>query len=81
MHLFNGLSGATPFASVFTPLVVENNSHTYINLISPEVAETGILFGKPSGAASGGILYNNAGNINGFQFRTNGNLTRMQNLQ
>jgi hypothetical protein len=78
IHIFNGASGAVPFPAVFTPLVVENNSHTYINLICPEVAETGILFGKPSSAASGGILYNNTGTINGLQFRTNGNITRMQ---
>ena len=78
LHIFNAPSGATPFFAGFTPLVVENNSHTYINMICPEVAETGILFGKPSNAASGGILYNNSSAPNGLQFRTNGNVTRMQ---
>jgi hypothetical protein len=78
LHIFNGVSGVSPFAPVFTPLVVENNSHTYINLISPEDAETAILFGKPSNAASGVIMYNNASNQNGFQFRANGNITRME---
>ncbi|MEO6252235.1 MAG: tail fiber domain-containing protein [Ferruginibacter sp.] len=78
LHIVLGASGATPFSSIFTPLVVEGNSHTYINLISPEANETGILFGKPSHAASGGILYNNVGASNGFQFRVAGNITKLE---
>jgi hypothetical protein len=77
VHIVNGVSGATAFSPAFTPLVVENNGHTYINLISPEANETAILFGKPSSAAHGVIMYNNASTLNGFQFRTNLNVTRM----
>ncbi len=73
LHVVVGASGATPFSPGFTPMVVEGNSHTYINLLSPEANETAILFGKPSSAASGGIMYNNASNLNGFQFRVGGN--------
>jgi hypothetical protein len=78
LHIVNGASGGTPFAPVFTPLVVEGNTHTYINLLSPDANETAILFGKASDAVSGVIMYNNVDNLNGFQFRTNGNVTRMQ---
>jgi len=74
LHIFAGASGNT---TPFSPLVVESNSNTYINLLSPENNETSILFGKSSSAASGGIVYNSANTLNGLQFRTNGNLTRM----
>jgi len=75
LHVFGGASGATPFA--FSPLVVESNGHTYINLLSPSANETAILFGQPGSAANGVIMYNNIGTPNGFQFRSNGNITRM----
>ena len=74
LHVFNGASGNT---TPFSPFVVESNTNTYINLLSPEANETSILFGKPSNAASGGIMYNAVNTPNGLQFRTNGNLTRM----
>ena len=74
LHVFGGASGnITPYS----PLVVESNSHTYINLLSPNNFETSILFGKAIDAASGGIMYNSLNTPNGLQFRTNGNLTRM----
>ena len=74
LHISNGASGnITPFS----PLVVEGNNNTYINLLSPNANETGVLFGKADNAASGAIVYNNLNSLNGFQFRTNGNLTRM----
>ena len=74
LHISNGASGnITPFS----PLVVEGNNNTYINLLSPNINETAVLFGKADNAASGGIIYNNVNTLNGFQFRTNGNITRM----
>jgi len=74
LHVFTGASGNnTPFS----PLVVESNTNTYINLLSPEANETSILFGKPSNAASGGVMYNAVNTPNGFQFRTNGNNTKV----
>ena len=78
LHISNGASGTAPFTNQFTPLVVENADHTYINIISPATSETGILFGKPDNAASGGIIYNHSDNLNGLQFRTAGNITRME---
>ena len=74
LHVYGGASGNT---TPFSPLVVESNTNTYINLLSPDANETSILFGKASDAASGGITYNSANTSNGLQFRTNGNLTRM----
>ncbi|MEO6405797.1 MAG: hypothetical protein ABIY51_14985, partial [Ferruginibacter sp.] len=74
-HVFNGASGATPFFS--TALAVESNTNTYLNLLSPAVNETAILFGVPASSANGVIMYNTPGTPNGFQFRNNGNLTRM----
>jgi hypothetical protein len=72
LHVFGGASGNT---SPFSQMAVEGSGNTYINLLSPNANETGILFGKASDAASGGIIYNNTPNA--FQFRTNGNITRL----
>ena len=47
VHITMNSSGATPF-TVFTPLVVENNDHTYINLLSPEISESGIYLENPA---------------------------------
>ncbi len=77
LHVSVAASGGTPFAPIFTPLVVEGNGHTYINLLSPNANETAVLFGKASDAASGSVMYNNTSTLNGFQFRANGNVTRM----
>src|SRR5688500_18964169 len=41
LHVYNGASGAFPFA--FSPLVVESNTHTYINILSPSANEGAIL--------------------------------------
>ena len=74
LHISTGASGnITPFS----PLVVEGNNNTYINLLTPNNKETGLLFGKADNAASGGIVYNNVSTPNGFQFRTAGNITQM----
>ena len=74
LHVFNGASGNL---SPYSPLVVEGNLNTYINVLSPDGSENGILFGKASDAASGGVVYNNVNTPNGLQLRTNGNLVRM----
>ncbi len=75
LHVAQGKSGASPH--LFTRLAVESAEHTYINLLSPTTLETAVLFGHPNHAASGGIVYNNTNTLNGFQFRTGGNITRM----
>ncbi len=70
-----GSSGAAAFSNA--PLVIENSTDNYINLLAPDANETGILFGKPQSNVSGGLIYNNSSTTNGLQFRTNGNLIRM----
>ena len=73
-HVYNGSSGNNSPAG---PMVVEGSVNTYINLLSPDANETGILFGNSYDGASGGIIYNNVSTLNGLQFRTEGNQTRM----
>lgn len=76
VHIVKGSAGSvTGYANA--PLLVENSTSSYINVLAPEAEETGILFGKPSNNVSGGIIYSNASTSNGLQFRTNGNTTRM----
>ncbi|MEO6253742.1 MAG: hypothetical protein ABIO79_10570 [Ferruginibacter sp.] len=75
LHVQNGASGATPYS--LAPLTVESNDHTFINVLSPVAKETGILFGIPGIPYDGAIVYNNLNTLNGIQFRTNGNQTRM----
>ncbi len=77
LHVFKGSAGIVA-AHVNAPLVVENSTHCYLNLLAPNANETGILFGKPASNVSGGIIFNNPGLPNGLQFRIFNNSTRMQ---
>jgi len=46
LHIFRGSAGnVTGFFNA--PLIVENSTHNYINMLSPANTETGILFGNP----------------------------------
>jgi hypothetical protein len=76
LHVFKGSAGVVSGHSN-APLVVENSTNCYINLLAPNVSESAVLFGNPTSAASGGIVYNNPSASNGFQFRTNGNAVQM----
>ncbi|MEO7264326.1 MAG: DUF1566 domain-containing protein [Ferruginibacter sp.] len=75
LHIVNGASGYN--SSYFPGMILEGNSNTYLNFLTPNGSESSVLFGKASDASSGGIVYNNTANLNGLQFRTNGNVTRM----
>ncbi len=75
LHIVYGPSGYS--SSYFPGAVIEGNNNTYLNFLTPDGSESAILFGKASNAASGGIVYNNVFNPNGFELRTNGNNTRM----
>ena len=80
--LFNGIFRVSPGASGATANanavgIFENNNTAYINLLTPNANESGVLFGNVVSAANGGIIYNSASTLNGLQFRTNGNVTRM----
>ncbi len=74
LHVSDGPSGNT---APFGPLTVESNMTAFINMLTPNNYESGLLFGKTSNAAHGGIVYNNGFTLDGLQFRTNGNQTRM----
>lgn len=75
LHIFDGSAG-TVTANGNAALVVESSTSGWINILTPDGTQRGILFGDPTDPESGGILYDTANN-NGFQFRTNGNVTRM----
>ena len=75
LHIKNGSAGAISYNSN-SNLNVESNASNYISLLSPNTAESGLLFGNPTSSADGGLIYNN-GNTKNLQFRTNGNVTRM----
>lgn len=76
LHVHKASAGAAVGLST-APLVVENNTHTYVNVLSPDASERGILFGDPAHNASGGIIYNNSSTPDGFQFRTDPNSTKV----
>ncbi len=74
LHIRQGSAGGNvPYG----PLSVETNTAAYIGFLTPDDQESGLIFGRTSDNASGGIVYNNGNNLNGLQFRTNGNGTRM----
>ncbi|HXI22425.1 MAG TPA: tail fiber domain-containing protein [Pyrinomonadaceae bacterium] len=75
LHVFKGSAG-TVTANGSAPLVVENSSTAYLNFLTPDANESGILFGNVTNAAAGGIIYNST-TTNGLQFRVNGNSTKM----
>src|SRR2546423_10173683 len=76
LHIFKGSAG-TVTAYGDAPLIVENSTHCFINILAPDANETGILFGKPASNVSGGIIYNDPATPNGLQFRMGGNITGM----
>ena len=80
LHVFKGSSGVVGYYDA--PLLVENSTHSYVNILAPDANETGVLFGRPSaglpgGNVDGGIIYNSVSTLRGFQFRTNGNIVQM----
>ena len=75
LHVYKGSAG-TVTANSNSPLVVENNGSSYINILVPDANESGILFGRPTSNVDGGIIYNS--NLSrGLEFRTAGNSYRM----
>ena len=76
LHVLKGSAGVVT-GNVNAPLVVENSTNCYLNLLAPDASERGVLFGDPLNNSDGGIIYNGSSASNGLQFRTNGNFTRM----
>jgi hypothetical protein len=75
LYVQDGSSGYV--GGYFPGIVMEGNGPRYLSLLTPNANENGLLFGLQSNASHGGIVYNNASNLGGMQFRTNGNNTRM----
>lgn len=76
LHVHNGSAGAVT-GQGNAPLVVENSTSAYVNILTPATNESGVLFGNPTSNSAGGVIYNSGSTSNGLQFRTNGNVTRM----
>ena len=55
LHVFRGSAGNVS-PNFDAPLVVENSSNNYINLLSPGANESGVLFGNPFSNIDGGII-------------------------
>lgn len=75
LHVANGISGAT--SNTNAGVVVESNGNVFQHFLSPSTAENGILFGTDTNSIGSGLIFNNASTLNGLQFRTGGNATRM----
>ena len=72
LHVSGGASGATPSAA--SELVIEDNSSSYVQILTPDASERGVAFGSPSSGFEGGVYYSNT---TGMSLRTGGNGTRM----
>lgn len=76
LHISMGASGALPHSQAGISL--ESNNHLYLHFLTLTTKEGGIMFGNTNGVAQGGMYYNNPGNPEGLDFRTNGNIVRME---
>ena len=76
LHVISGSAG-TVTAFVGTIATFESSGAGYLSILTPDVSTSGILFGEPSSNLAGGIFYNDPGSPDGFQFRVNGNSTKM----
>lgn len=80
LTISNGDPGlGTSGGALFT---VQGTTGGYVNLLGDDTAETGILFGRPTGgSANAGIIHNNPTTPGGLIFRTGGNVDRMHITQ
>ncbi|MEP6846715.1 MAG: hypothetical protein ABI861_11950, partial [Panacibacter sp.] len=77
LHILRGSAGRNIIADINSTLIVESSLDNFISLLTPSTQRSAILFGNNILAQDGGIIYNDPGNTRGFQFNTNGNVTRM----
>jgi len=75
LHVANGSSGYA--GGYFPGAIIEGAGSSYLNFLTPNNQESGVLFGKTINAADCGIVFNNPGSPDGLQFRTGGNNTSM----
>lgn len=76
LHVHNATSGVVD-AFADTILTLENNAAGFLSILTPDANERGILFGEASSSVAGGIIYNSSTTLDGFQFRVNGNSTKL----
>lgn len=69
----SGLGNSTTNALV----VLERNANVYLSFKKPSANECGLLFSNTSSMADGGVIYDTATLVRGLQFRTGGNVARM----
>lgn len=74
LHVFRGDAGMTANANSIA--VFEHSGTGYLSVLTPSGNSRGVLFGQPEHTAHGAIIYNST-TPQGFQFRVNGNITRM----
>jgi len=73
----DGGSAGVVTAFAGTIATFESSGDGYLSILTPDAGIRGILFGEPSSNIAGGIFYNDPGSLDGFQFRVNGNVTKM----
>jgi hypothetical protein len=66
LHIMTAASGATEQNGSVVPLVLETNSSSFINFLTPNTGTAGLLFSDPEGNNLGQIVYNHATNELGF---------------
>jgi ribosomal protein L24E len=76
LHVHKGSAG-TVTANSSAALVVEHSGSTYMHMLTPDAAESGLIFGTPDVSVGGAIVYNSSLTRGGYQFRAQPNITRM----
>ena len=76
LHVMEGSAGGVS-AHSNSSAVFERSADNFVTLLAPAADKTGILFGMPGDPFGGGIVYNEDGTEDGFEFRTGGNQKRM----
>ncbi|MCH7685517.1 MAG: hypothetical protein IH899_02345, partial [Planctomycetes bacterium] len=77
LHVTDGGTAGVVTAFPGTIATFESPGNGFLSILTPDAGIRGILFGEPSSNIAGGIFYNDPGSPNGFQFRVNGNVTKM----
>lgn len=68
LHVRLGASGHN--GPYYPGAVIESDTSTYLNLLTPGNRESGVMFGNPLHPALGAIVFNNSSSASGLQFRT-----------
>ncbi len=77
LHVTDGGPAGVVTAFTGTIATFESPGDGFLSILTPDAGIRGILFGEPSSNIAGGIFYNDPGSPDGFQFRVNGNVTKM----